>query len=171
MKHRPFAALGVAAWLCLGLAAPARAQDPPQASASTRPETTVTRATGTFEVKMAPLETHANPPVLGRMSLDKQFQGDLQGTSMGEMLAAMTAVEGSAGYVAIERVTGTLHGRTGTFLLQHNGLMNRGAPSLTITVIPDSATGELEGLSGTMSIIIEGGQHRYEMEYTLPGTS
>ena len=123
------------------------------------------RASGTFEVKMAPLDSEGVP---GRMSIDKQFHGDLQGTSRGQMLAAMTGVEGSAGYVAIEQVTGTLAGRSGTFVLQHNGIMNRGAPSLTITVIPDSGTGGLAGLEGTMTIEIAGGQHSYEMEYTLP---
>ncbi len=126
-----------------------------------------TRAAGTFQVQLAPQETAAP---IGRMSIDKEFQGDLQGTSKGEMLAVRTAVEGSAGYVAMEQVTGTLHGRTGTFYLQHTGTMNRGAPQLSVTVVPDSATGELQGLAGTMNIIIEGGTHSYEFEYTLPGT-
>lgn len=163
MKTRIIAALG----LCLSLGAAARAQA--QTTATPAQETAVTpRATGPFEVKMAPLSTHADPPVLGRMSLDKVYHGDLEATAQGEMLAAMTATEGSAGYVAIEKVTGTLAGRTGTFMLQHNGLMNRGAPSLVINVVPDSGTGELEGLSGTMMIIMEGGKHAYEFDYTLP---
>ena len=127
------------------------------------------RASGTFQVKMTPLDSEAGAGgVPGRMSIDKQFHGDLQGTSRGEMLAAMTAVEGSAGYVAIEQVTGTLAGRSGTFVLQHNGIMNRSVPSLTITVVPDSGTGELTGLEGTMTIEIASGQHSYELEYTLP---
>ena len=157
-----------AAVLCLSAASNARAQTPSPAQGATRQEQAVTtRASGEFEVKMAPLATDA--PV-GRMSLDKVFHGDLEGTSKGEMLAAMTAVEGSAGYVAIERVTGTLAGRTGTFLLQHSGIMSRGAPSLVITVVPDSGTGELEGLAGTMNIIIAGGKHSYEFDYTLPAS-
>ena len=163
MKTRILAALGLC--VALGAAGPVQAQ----AQGTPAQETAVTtRATGPFEVKMAPLATHADPPVLGRMSLDKVYHGDLEATAAGEMLAAMTPVEGSAGYVAIERVTGTLAGRTGTFMLQHNGLMNRGAPSLVINVIPDSGTGELEGLSGTMMIIIEGGAHSYQLDYTLP---
>ena len=123
-------------------------------------------AKGTFEVKVTPQGAGDNPS-LARMSLDKQFQGDLQGTSKGEMLTAMTAVKDSAGYVAIELVTGTLQGRTGTFVLQHNGIMTRGTPNLAVTVVPDSGTGQLEGIAGTMTIKIEGGKHFYEMEYTV----
>ena len=104
----------------------------------------------------------------GRMSIDKQFHGDLEGTSAGEMLSAGTVTKGSAGYVAIERVGGTLAGREGTFVLQHSATMNRGVPSLSITVVPDSGTGDLAGLAGTMMIIIEDGKHSYEFEYTLP---
>ena len=101
------------------------------------------------------------------MSIDKQFQGDLKGTSKVEMLAVGTAVEGSAGYVAMEQVNGTLNGRTGTFALQHSGTMTRGTPQLSVTVVPDSGTGELKGLSGRMSILIAGGKHSYEFEYTI----
>ena len=127
------------------------------------------RATGTFEVKVipqAPEDGSENPPV-GRMLLDKQFHGDLEATSKGQMLAAGTAVKGSAGYVAMEQVSGTLHGRTGTFVLQHTGTMNRGEPQLSVTVVPDSGTGRLVGLTGRMDIIIEGGKHSYELEYAL----
>ncbi len=127
-------------------------------------------AQGPFEVKLQP-----QPPApgieaaqLGRQTIDKQFHGDLQATSLGEMLAAGTAVKGSAGYVAIERVTGTLQGRKGSFVLQHTGVMNRGVPTLTITVVPDSGTGELTGLAGTMAIDIEGGRHAYRFDFTLP---
>jgi hypothetical protein len=101
------------------------------------------------------------------MILDKQFHGDLEATSKGQMLAAGTAVQGSAGYVAMERVTGTLNGRSGTFVLQHSGTMNRGAPHLTLTVVPDSGTGELEGLAGSMTIDRAEGKHSYGFEYTL----
>lgn len=99
---------------------------------------------------------------------DKRFHGDLEAHRAGEMLAAMTETQGPAGYVAIERVDGTLHGRKGTFILQHIGVMNRGASDLTIIVVPDSATGELVGLTGTRSIQIESGQHFYDLTYSLP---
>jgi hypothetical protein len=127
-------------------------------------------AHGTFEVKLIP-QADSDPtenPVLGRLLIDKQFFGDLEGVSKGEMLSAMTTVEGSAGYVAIEQVKGTLQGRGGTFYLQHNGIMERGEGRLTISVIPDSGTGELSGLVGTMNIIIEDGKHKYTFDYTLP---
>ena len=136
-------------------------------------EAVVTRASGTFNVKLNPQATahdHAGAP-LGRFSIDKQFQGDLVGTSKGEMLTGGTDVKNSAGYVAIERVSGTLHGKTGSFILQHSGSMNRGTPSLVITVVPDSGTGELAGLSGTMTITIADGKHSYVFDYTLvPGS-
>lgn len=128
-------------------------------------------ANGAFDVKVTPQKPdskEAESSKLGRMSLDKQFHGDLEATSTGEMLAAMTEVKGSAGYVAMERVNGTLHGRSGTFILQHSGTMTRGAPQLSVTVVPDSATGDLVGLAGSMTIKIEEGKHFYEFEYTLP---
>jgi hypothetical protein len=135
--------------------------------ASTTPEAKMTsRATGTFEVKVIPQDASDSPGV-GRMLLDKQFHGDLEATSKGQMLAAGTAVKGSAGYVAMEQVSGKLKGRTGTFVLQHSGTMNRGEPQLSVTVVPDSGTGELAGLSGKMDIIIEGGKHSYVFEYTI----
>ncbi|HEY6309145.1 MAG TPA: DUF3224 domain-containing protein [Candidatus Angelobacter sp.] len=128
-----------------------------------------THATGTFEVKLNPLELHnkIEGDTRGRMSSDKQFHGDLEGTSVGEMLSAMTSVKGSAGYVAMERVTGTLRGRSGTFVLQHSGTMTRGAPLLSVTVVPDSGTGELTGLTGKMAINIVDGKHFYDFEYTF----
>lgn len=128
------------------------------------------RIRGEFEVKLASLPTYdtAEGSPLGRRSIDKRFHGDLDAMSVGEMLAAGTAVKGSAGYVAIERVTGTLQGKSGTFVLQHSGTMNRGEPSLVVTVVPDSGTGELTGLSGTMGIEIAPGKHFYQFEYTLP---
>ena len=103
------------------------------------------------------------------MTLDKQFQGELEGTSRGEMLAFMTEVQGSAGYVAMERVTGRLAGRRGSFVLQHTGTMDRGTASLAVHVVPDSGTEELAGLTGTMNIIIAEGNHSYELDYSLPG--
>ncbi len=125
-------------------------------------------ASGTFEVKLNPLEAFksAEGAPLGRMSIDKQFHGDLEATSTGEMLTAVTDVKGSAGYVAIERVRGTLDGKSGTFVLQHSGTMTRGAPQLIITVVPDSGTGDLTGLAGTMTINIADGKHSYVFEYT-----
>lgn len=128
------------------------------------------RATGPFEVKVAPLALSdvAAESGLGRMSLDKVFHGDLEATSMGEMLSAMGGVPGSAGYVALERVTGSLHGRRGTFALQHSGTMARGARALSVTVVPDSGTGQLEGLAGSMEIVIEGKAHSYVFDYSLP---
>jgi hypothetical protein len=120
-----------------------------------------------FQVQLKPLNGDAVDASLARMSIDKQFHGELKATSKGQMLAAATSVKDSAGYVAIERVTGTLQNRHGTFLLQHHGLMTRGAGDLRITVIPDSGTDQLMGLAGTMTIIVAGGEHSYDFEYTL----
>ena len=126
-------------------------------------------ATGPFEVKLTPqpADDYADGKSLSRLTIDKEFHGDLEATSRGQMLSAMGGVKGSAGYVAIERVTGALAGRRGTFVLQHDGSMNRGAPTLIITVVPDSGTDELTGLAGTMSIDITNGKHSYTLDYTL----
>ena len=131
-----------------------------------------TRATGPFEVKLAPLEPYnkADGAMLARFSIDKQFHGDLEATSKGEMLSAGTNVKGSAGYVAIEQVTGMLHGRSGSFALQHSGIMTRGEPFLSVRVVPDSGTDQLVGLTGKMAIIIDGGKHSYDFEYSLAET-
>jgi hypothetical protein len=126
-----------------------------------------TRASGPFEVKLAPQAADESGAGIGRFAIDKQFHGDLEATSQGQMLSAGVSGKGSAGYVAIERVTGTLSGRHGSFVLQHHGIMNRGVPSLTIAVVPDSGTGELEGLTGKMEIVIAGGKHSYDFEYTI----
>lgn len=129
-----------------------------------------TVAGGSFVVEIKP-QGEANTAEggsLGRMSLDKTFVGDLVGTGKGEMLTAMTAVKGSAGYVAIERVSGVLHGRAGSFVLQHTGTMSAGAQQLSITIVPDSGTGALAGIAGVFRLKIEGGQHEYELEYSLP---
>ena len=127
-------------------------------------------AKGTFNVslKPQPMSDVASGAEIGRMSLDKQFFGDLVGTSKGEMLSAMSAVKGSAGYVAIERVSGTLEGKTGTFVLQHSGTMNRGTPTLTVTTVPDSGTDGLTGISGSLTIDIVDGKHLYTFTYSLP---
>jgi hypothetical protein len=123
-------------------------------------------AQGTFVVDLKPISAPEESP-LGRMSIDKTFHGDLEGTSRGQMMSAMTATKGSAGYVAIELVTGKLHGKSGSFLLQHHGLMNRGAAELTVTVIPDSGTEELTGISGTLKIIVADGKHAYDFDYAI----
>jgi len=125
-----------------------------------------TRASGSFEVKLSPQEPDdASIASIGRLLIDKQFHGDLEATSQGQMLSAMSGVQGSAGYVAIEQVSGTLRSLQGTFVLQHTGIMARGAPQLTITVVPDSGTGQLVGLTGKMAIEIVDGQHSYDFEY------
>jgi hypothetical protein len=129
------------------------------------------QATGPFDVKLTPQSPAAaiESANLGRQTIDKQFHGDLEATSLGEMIAAMSSVQGSAGYVAMERVTGLLHGKRGSFVLQHTGIMDRGAPSLVITVVPDSGTDALTGLTGSMKIQIEQGKHSYIFDYDLPG--
>lgn len=135
----------------------------------TQKETTMT-ARGTFDVKVTPQpqDDSAGGP-FGRLFLDKQFHGDLQGASKGQMLAAGTAVEGSGAYVAFELVTGALNGKRGNFILQHKGTMRKGVYAMSVTVVPDSGTDELAGIAGAMTIIIEGGKHSYEFEYTLGG--
>jgi hypothetical protein len=131
-----------------------------------------THASGTFEVQVKPQaqDDKAADATLGRLSLDKQLHGDLEGTGKGQMLTAVTTVEGSAGYVAIERISGTLHGRKGSFILQHSGFMTRGEPQLTISVVPDSGTDELKGIDGKMTIRIADGKHSYDFEYSLAKT-
>lgn len=126
-------------------------------------------ARGAFDVKTIPQPADEEGVAIGRLLLDKQFHGDLEATSKGQMLAVRTGVANSAGYVAMEQVTGTLLGRTGSFALQHSGTVNRGEQELLITVVPDSGTGELAGLMGTMMIIIEGGKHSYDFEYSIDG--
>lgn len=131
---------------------------------------TSTQANGPFEVKLSPepLSGVAEGTGLGRMSLNKKFDGDLVAASQGEMLSFRSSEPGSAGYVAMETVTGTLHGRYGSFVLQHSSTMTRGVPEQSISVVPDSGTGDLAGLAGRMIIIIAEGQHSYKFDYTLP---
>jgi hypothetical protein len=132
----------------------------------------MSRASGTFDVKLKPqaADDYADAAILGRMTMDKQFSGDLAGTGKGQMLSAGTSVKDSAGYVAIEKFTGTVGGRSGSFVLQHSGTMTRGTPHLTISVVPDSGTGELAGISGTMTIRITDGKHFYDFDYSLDRT-
>jgi hypothetical protein len=124
-------------------------------------------ATGPFEVKLTPQPPADEATAIGRMIIDKQFHGDLEASSKGEMLSVFSGVKGSAGYVALEKVTGKLHGRAGSFALQHSGAMARGAQQLSVTVVPDSGTDELTGLAGKMGIDIAEGKHTYQFEYTL----
>lgn len=157
--------------ILLGLGFAAQAQTIRRISTSAKKETIkMNHISGAFEVKTIPQKTdnnEAESAKISRMSLDKEFLGDLKATSKGEMIFTGTDVEGSGVYVALERVTGTLGGRSGTFVLYHTGVMTRGAPHLSVSVLPDSGTGELAGLSGKMDIKIEGGKHFYEFEYSI----
>src|SRR5262245_38551595 len=132
--------------------------------------TKMAHAAGAFDVKVTPVAAaEGEEPTVGRMTIDKQYHGELEASGKGQMLTGMSAVQGSGVYVAVERVSGTLGGRTGSFMLHHVGTMERGTPSLTIRVVPDSGTDELVGLTGTMTIEIkEGGKHFYAFEYSLP---
>ena len=159
---------------CTGCAMNQLNQQQPKEKLMTRYVTAVDatylhRAAGAFEVKLTPqvAEANASAAAPGRMTLTKQFMGELIATSEGQMLAAQTGVKGSAGYVAMERVTGTLKGLNGSFLLQHSGTMNRGVPTLSVTVVPDSGTDALTGLIGKMNIIITDGKHFYEFDYSI----
>ncbi len=128
------------------------------------------KISGKFTVQMHPIGTTFEGKegiAIARMSLDKAYEGELSANSQGEMLSAVTTTAGSAGYVAIEQVTGTLSGQSGSFVLQHAGIMNQGEAQLTLVVVPDSGSGELKGLSGHMDIRIEGGVHYYDFEYGL----
>jgi hypothetical protein len=173
MKKQSRAGTGaiIAICLSLGIGSEAHTQThSPVPNTAQKGTATATRASGTFEVKLLPQppEDKAEGSTLARMSIDKQFHGDLEGTSKGQMLTAGTDVKGSAGYVAIERITGTLQGRAGSFVLQHSGTLTRGAPQQSITVVPDSGTGQLIGLTGKMTINIADGKHSYDFDYTLP---
>jgi hypothetical protein len=171
MKTRSCAAAIIAAVFCASLSSIASSQTTSPISSTTPKDSIMTkRANGTFEVKLTPQppEDKTGDVTKGRMLIDKQFHGDLEALSKGQMLTAVTAVKGSAGYVAIEQVSGTLHGRSGAFVLQHSGTMTRGAPQLLVTVVPDSGTEQLVGLSGTMTINIVEGKHFYEFDYKLP---
>jgi hypothetical protein len=139
-------------------------------SVAQKEKTVAEHAAGALDVKVEAQgdADKAEGSTLGRFSLDKQYHGDLEATAKGTMLTAGTDVKGSAGYVAIERVTGTLKGRSGSFALQHSGTMAHGDLQLSITVVPDSGTGQLAGIAGKMNIVITAGKHTYEFDYTLP---
>lgn len=155
-------------WLFLTCALSAHAQQQP-----TQKEALVTHhASGPFDVKVTPADSPSGDASLGRMLLDKQYHGDLEASGKGQMLTASTSVKDSGAYVAIERVSGSLQGRKGSFALQHSGVMNHGARQLTITVVPDSGTDQLAGIAGKMMInIAADGKHSYDFEYTLPSAN
>lgn len=147
----------------LTLASADQAAGPPKGTPVTK------HAAGTFDVKITPQKDEGvGHATIGRMGIDKVYHGDLDGTGLGQMLAGMGEVKDSGAYVAIERVTGTLHGRTGSFAVHHVGVMDRGAQRLVITVVPDSGTGDLAGITGTMTIEIKDGAHYYTFDYALP---
>ena len=155
---------------CLGLylSVPGFTQSQPAVPNPSQKESiAMNHAKGTFEVKLSPL-TADSDPALGRMSIDKQIHGDLEATTKGEMMSFMSSVKGSAGYVAMEKVSGTLAGRKGTFVLQHSATMTRGTPEMSIIVVPDSGTDQLVGLTGKFNIIIADGKHSYDFSYSLP---
>lgn len=167
MQTRRSVVAGLVAIIILGVAS--HSQSPSSTKSAPQKEAPVTtHARGSFDVKLVPRADEGSDKALGRMTIDKQFHGDLEAASKGQMLSAMTEIKGSAGYVAMERVTGTLDGRSGSFVLQHSGTMNRGEPQLSVTVVPDSGTGQLTGLTGKMAIIITDGKHSYDFEYALP---
>jgi len=147
----------------MGAYATTSAQNPD----TVRKEIVMPHATGTFEVKLTPQDDKSEDKTLGRMTIEKQWHGDFVGTSKGQMLTGGDLAKGSAGYVAIEKVSGNLNGRKGTFILQHSGTMTHGQLQLTISVVPDSGTDQLEGLTGKVMIKIDNGKHLYDFEYTL----
>ena len=137
---------------------------------SARAEPAAQHAAGAFDVKMSPASApqHEGRTATGRMLLEKQYSGELQASGKGEMLTAMTDTKGSAAYVAIERITGTLNGKAGSFVVQHAGTMRGGDSQLAVTIVPDSGSGELSGISGRMSLKQVDRKHRYEIDYVLP---
>lgn len=159
--------------LCIGLSAPLAAHAQAANSLAAKDSRMTMHAEGTFDVKNAPLS--ADEPLggtpIGRFGLDKQFHGELEGASKGEMMAAGNPSSGAGGYVAIEYVTGTLQGRKGSFALQHFGTMENGKFDLKVLVVPGSGAGDLSGIAGTMQIIIAAGKHSYKFDYTLPASS
>jgi Protein of unknown function (DUF3224) len=173
MEKRFGIGTGVVAGLCLALCSALVIYAQSQGTTPTQKGTPMTNhATGPFEVKMTPqkpdnpIEEAAN---IARMTGDKQWHGDLEGASKVVMLATAPDAKGSGVYVALERVTGTIKGRSGSFLLHHTGIMNRGVPQLNIEVVPDSGAGQLTGITGKMNInIAAGGKHSYDFEYVLP---
>jgi len=167
-QHLGAAAIVVAIFLCAGYASILSAVGSPSQKEAQNGATVTRRATGSFDVKLTPQDDQSEDKSLGRILIDKQFHGDLEAASHGQMLTAGSGAQGSSGgYVGMEKVTGTLHGLSGTFILKHSGTMTRGTPKLSLTVVPDSGTGQLVGLAGAMSIKVTDGKHFYEFDYTL----
>ena len=160
--------LGMA--LCAAASLPAGVKSPASSSSENKENRLPNHASGPFDVKLTPqiLSEKSAEPTLGRMAIEKQYHGDLEATAKGEMLTVSTPEKGSGVYVAVEHVTGTLHGRKESFSLHHTGVMTRGTPDLKITVVPDSGTDQLAGLTGTLSIKIDNGKHSYQFDYSLP---
>ncbi len=160
--------IGLCLIICLTMAANTQVK-PVAGKASQNTKSMTKLAKGTFEVKVTPLaaEENVGAPTISRLSLDKTFTGDLTGTGKGQMLGIGTEVKGSGGYVAAERINGTLEGKKGTFALQHTGTMQGDKYEMLITVVPDSGTGELTGITGKLKIVIENGKHFYELEYSF----
>jgi Protein of unknown function (DUF3224) len=155
--------------LCLVICTLSAVCQSPSSSPAKKDSTVTIHAKGTFDVKVLPVaEDKADGSTLGRYSLDKQYHGDLDATAKGEMLTAGSDVKGSGAYVATERVTGTLNGRKGSFVLVHKGTMGGGSMHLDVTVVSDSGIGGLQGIAGTLDIIIADGKHSYDLEYSLP---
>jgi hypothetical protein len=152
---------GMKAILALALLSPLAAAQPKEVPA-------MHHAHGTFTVKMTPLVEAPPAEGLARYSGDKQIHGDLEATGKGEMLSGGDPRTGAAGYVAMEIVTGTLAGKHGSFVLQHSGTMDQSGTKMTVIVTPGSGTGDFKGIAGTFTIRIEGGQHFYDFDYTLP---
>lgn len=142
------------------------------AESMTKDRLMLKHAEGTFDVKNSPLDADdaTNGTGIGRFGLDKEFHGDLEGTSKGEMLGAGNPATGTAGYVAIEQITGTLNGRTGSFALQHFGTMEDNSFDLVVKVVPGSGSGQLTGIAGTMTIAISSGKHSWKLDYALPAS-
>jgi hypothetical protein len=161
--------LGLGVLVASGVALVAQTPKMHDASAIQKEIALIRHATGSFEVKMSPQT--ASEPFMGSYLLDKQYHGDLEATAKGQMISAGSGGKGTSGaYMALEQVTGTLQGHTGSFVLVHRGIMNRGVPELLITIVPDSGTGELVGIAGKMEIKIADGKHSYSLEYTLTST-
>lgn len=162
--------IGIIIFLCGWIIMPTLTPQSPQTNTPAKESFTSMHAEGTFDVKNTPLpvDDATSGTAIGRFGLDKQFHGDLEATSKGEMLGAGNPATGTAGYVAIEQVTGTLDGRTGTFALQHFGTMEDNHFELTVAVVPGSGTGELTGISGRMNIVIANGKHSWKFDYKLP---
>lgn len=158
--------------VAVGLALVAMQATPIAQSTIPKEANATMHASGPFEVKVTSQDDKSGDAPFARMALDKHYHGELEATAVGLMLSAGAPQKGAAGYVAMEKVTGTLHGKTGSFVLQHNGIMKPGALQLSVTVVPESGTGQLEGIAGTMSIkVAPDGKHTYELDYTLPTQS